>query len=354
MNINDFFNNTFSQNPSANGTAPGRVNLIGEHIDYNGGIVLPTALKNEIQVAISTNSADMVKIHSTRFDETIERHIESAASGEWSDYIIGTLQYAYKKDWITGGINIAIESNIPDGAGVSSSAALITAIFRAINQFAQLDLQPKEIAHMARSIENNYCGMPCGIMDQMAVNLATFGEALALNTINDETEIVAIPDGWQFFVIHSGIQRRLTDGRYEERFLECEKIKDEFGTQDLCLINQEQLKNTLTLTINLSKRLKHIMSEHQRVLDAIAAMKTSDIERFGCLMNASHRSYSEDFEASTTEIDKLIQNARDTGAIGARLTGGGFGGCIVCLLPKPTAKEWLDDFLNRHKETWLV
>ncbi|UTW54783.1 galactokinase [Kordiimonas sp. SCSIO 12610] len=353
MNINEKFLKHFGMAASTSASAPGRVNLIGEHIDYNGGTVLPTAINNQIHVAISPNASETVAIYSTRYENEIKRDIESEANGHWSDYIIGALQRSFKNDWIPLGLNIAIDSEIPDGAGVSSSAALITAIFRAVSSYSNLNLEPKTIAHMARAVENEYCGVPCGIMDQMAVNLSNYREALMLNTTNFETSVIAIPDEWEFVVIHSGVHRKLTDGRYAERFNECAEIKDILASQDLCS-NSFSAAKLRPLPKNLAKRYNHIQSEHQRVLSAVTALKNNNMETFGILMNESHQSYSKDFEASTDQIDHLVRDAQSCGAVGARLTGGGFGGCIVCLLPKEKKTNWVQLLTNRNPETWVV
>jgi galactokinase len=354
MTISDIFSEAFGYAPSGSGVLPGRVNLIGEHIDYNGGTVLPTALKNTISVAIAPNELSVSRVKSTRFDNTVGRSVDSTADNSWSDYVIGPIQFAKNKGWVRGNIDIAIDSNVPDGAGVSSSAALISVILKVLSNLAQSPQSPKAIAFMAKEVENDYCRVPCGIMDQMAVNLATYGEALALDTATSETELISIPENWRFLVIHSDVRRSLTDGRYEERFKECAAAAEALNTSELCLLDSIETEQFDQLPENLKRRVQHVHSEHHRSLKAINALQNGSMQGFGDLMKESHWSYSKDFEASTPEVDKLVVNALKLGAVGARLTGGGFGGCIVCLLEASNVKDFVDRLSAAHPEIWLV
>ncbi|MEO1407158.1 MAG: galactokinase [Pseudomonadota bacterium] len=348
MDVSEVFQSRFDRATTGRGTAPGRVNLIGEHIDYNGGTVLPAALKNTVHVALAPNGTDNHTIYSDRFDEPVVRSAADGATGHWSDYAIGALQQAAFLGWGDGGFDIAIESNVPDGAGVSSSAALVTAILRAAMVHADADLDAKEVAIAARKVENDFIGVPCGIMDQMAVGLSQHGDALALDTLNNETEVIPIPDDWSFVTLHTGIQRELTDGRYKARSQECAAAAAALGATWLCHLTDEQALSLSDLDSTLARRAQHVVSEHRRAVWAIGAMKAGDMDVFGRLMRESHRSYSEDFEASTPEIDEIVASAIELGAVGSRLTGGGFGGCFVSLLPTDAAADWTKEILARH------
>ena len=354
MNPVDDFTKTFGRNPLLAASAPGRVNLIGEHTDYNGGVVLPAALSRRIQVALAPHDGNSVIIKSTRFDEKIERPVGDLKRGDWTDYAMGALWKADQLGWLSGGVLLHIESDVPDGAGVSSSAALITAILRAAAIVAQTATTPVDIAKYARSVENDYIGMPCGIMDQMAVGLADFGKALALDTSDLTFDVVDIPDDWAFAVIHSGVRRELSDGRYKARFEECQQASATLGTDRLCRLDQSQIAAMNSLPENLLRRTRHVVTEHKRTVEATEAMRTHAFETFGRLMSESHRSYSEDFEASTPVIDALVKDALELGAAGARLTGGGFGGCIVALLKADEVARWSDALLDRHRNAWRV
>lgn len=354
MTLAALFTAAFGREAATTATVPGRVNLIGEHTDYNGGAVLPAAIERTVQVALSPNGSTTTAIQSTRFADRIERPAGDPKRGDWTDYAMGALCKAEALGWLSGGVDLFIDSDVPDGAGVSSSAALITAILRAAADVAKVSADPVEVARHARAVENDYIGMPCGIMDQMAVGLAAPGTALALNTHDLSFEVIDIPERWRFVVLHSGIRRELADGRYKARFEECRQAADSLGTESLCLLDTSQQAAMTALPDHLRKRTQHVTSEHRRTVLASAAMKVADLETFARLMNESHRSYSEDFEASTPEIDALVSDAVRRGAKGARLTGGGFGGCIVVLLESDVAKSWTTDFLDRHPGTWRV
>lgn len=354
MNSVETFNSTFAGSPEISTSAPARVNLIGEHIDYNGGTVLPAALHRRVQVAMAANNSSQFSINSTRFDQRIDRPVGDPKRGDWTDYAIGALNKAHELGWLKGGANLQIESDIPDGAGVSSSAALITAILRATSISGGSTPTPVDIAKHARAVENDYIGMPCGIMDQMAVGLADEGKALALDTSDLTYEVIDIPADWTFVVLHSGVRRELSDGRYKARFEECEQARKILNAQYLCRLNGEQLKMSGDLPKNLAKRVRHVMSEHQRTLAAIKALKVQDIENFGRLMIESHRSYAHQFEASTPEIDVLVDASVELGACGARLTGGGFGGCIVALIKTSRSEAWTRSVLDKFPDAWRV
>lgn len=354
MNPVNGFEETFGCSPLIAASAPGRVNLIGEHTDYNGGAVLPAALQRRIQIAMAKNDAPYVVIKSTRFDTRIERPVGDPKRGDWTDYAMGALSKAADLGWLEGGVFLHIESDVPDGAGVSSSAALITAILRAAAIIGQVATTAVDIAKYARTVENDYIGMPCGIMDQMAVGLADHGKALALDTSDLSYEVVDIPSDWTFAVIHSGVRRELADGRYKARFEECQQAADALRTDELCRLDQAQVVRMAELPENLRKRARHVMTEHKRTVAATTAMKASDLATFAGLMTESHQSYSQDFEASTPVIDDLVQDAIENGASGARLTGGGFGGCIVALYETDRAEAQIRALLNRHPKAWRV
>lgn len=347
------FEQNFKHAPDVTATVPGRVNLIGEHVDYNGGMVLPAAIKQSVQVALSPRRDDVLQIGSERFEIT-ERTLDQAASDHWSDYAAGALIRARDLGWIKSGANIYIHSDVPDGAGVSSSAALVTAILMAAAAHAGITPDKTQLAMDAKAVENDYIGMPCGIMDQMAVALASPGEALQLNCATLDTCLIPIPKGWRFLTIHSGIRRALNDGRYAARFEECAAARKALGVEHLCLLTPEAEKRLPGLQQNLQARTAHVVSEHQRVLKASDAMVAADVTAFGHLMNESHTSYAQDFEASHPAIDRLVETAQEVGAIGARLTGGGFGGCIVALVPAGDADSCWQALAKRHPDAWLV
>lgn len=354
MSVEIEFERVFGAAPRAAGSAPGRVNLIGEHTDYNGGWVLPAALSRHTQVALAPSDDTLVRLSSSQFDGIVERPMGDPKRGDWSDYATGALGKAAELGWLDGGAALHIQSDVPNGAGVSSSAALITAILRAAADLSSHSPDPVEVAQAARAVENDYIGLPCGIMDQMAVGLCTPGKALALNTHDLNHEVLDIPDDWSFLTLHSGIRRELADGRYTARFEECRQAAEQLGALELCRLDAAKRAAIQDLPENLQKRATHVVSENDRTQAARAAMLAGDRATFAALMNDSHRSYSQDFEASTSEIDALVEDALQTGAKGARLTGGGFGGCLVVLVDHDERDQWLKAYLGRHPDVWKV
>jgi galactokinase len=345
------FEAIYGRTPSGSAKVPGRVNLIGEHIDYNGGIVLPTTLDKTVTVVIAPNDSTSHRIRSEGYEGETVRSVNTPANGDWSDGTMGGLAKAAELGWIRGGFDVLVSGNIPGGAGVSSSAALITAVLRAARMHAKAAMDEKTLALKAREVENDYIGVPCGIMDQMAVGLAGIGEALALDTLTLETDVIAIPPDWRFVTVHSGVSRKLTDGRYAARFQECEDAAKALGAKHLC---HADLEDVTALPDPLGARARHVITEHHRTLAAIDALKAADAAEFGRLMNESHASYAVDFAASTPEIDALTKDAVALGALGSRLTGGGFGGCTVSLILAGNADGWLEALLAQHPKAWRV
>ncbi|WP_337660874.1 galactokinase [Erythrobacter sp. Alg231-14] len=328
-------------------SAPGRVNLIGEHIDYNGGMVLPAALSIGLEVDLTPRDDRSITVAANAYDTVANRGLDQAASEHWSDPAVGAVQRAHALKLIDGGADIAIRSTIPQGSGLSSSAALIVAILKAARASHGSDISNTQIAVEARRVENEYMGVPCGIMDQMAVSLATPGTAMALNTTSLDHSLVALPKDHAIVVVHSGLTRKLTDGRYGALKGECDTAKAHFGTDDLCALNPDDIA-TSDLADPFRKRALHCATEHRRVLDAIDALKSGDIAALGAAMNQSHVSMRDDFEMSLPAIDALVADAVALGADGARLTGGGFGGCIVAVVAKDRHDAWLNQLLGRH------
>ncbi|WP_394731155.1 galactokinase [Altererythrobacter sp. GH1-8] len=338
---------------SFSAVVPGRVNLIGEHTDYNGGMVLPAALSVRLEATLIPRADDDITVIAESHAGPAKRTLSDQASGHWSDPCVGALREANALGLLTGGASLNVHSTIPEGAGLSSSAALIVAILkaaRAVTDGAQTDI---ELAIAARRVENSYMGVPCGIMDQMAVALATPGSAMALDTKSIDYKLVSLPSSHQFVVIHSGIKRKLTDGRYAARKLECDRAKKYFGTDDLCLIEPEVLARVESNEPFL-RRAMHCATEHRRVLAAIDALQSGDIETLGRMMNESHASMRDVFEISLPQIDALVQSAFELGAIGARLTGGGFGGCIVACIERNSQPGWINRLLESHPDARLI
>ena len=345
--IEHAFAAVFGSPPVSKGFAPGRVNLIGEHIDYNGGLVLPAALPVALEVAFGQCDDNKAVIATDRFDGIRTLSLSSGKSGDWSDYALGALAYAHRLGWLQSGASLYISSTIPDGAGLSSSAALVVAILKAVRESIGATVSDTDIAILARRVENEFIGVPCGIMDQMAVAVATPGQAISLNTATLEYTPVDLPTDYHMAVVHSGQTRKLSDGRYRARKEECDAAKSRFETDDLCHLTVERVLQS-DLPNNLKRRVRHCITEHDRTVAAADALARRNMDRFGALMIESHASMREDFEMSTPIIDALVADAVALGAIGARLTGGGFGGCIVTAVKRAELERWRKALLAKH------
>lgn len=353
MTIEKGFEERFGSPPAAISEVPGRVNLIGEHVDYNGGTVLPMAVQQGITIGLRPNGSTEHCIASSSFDEAVTRNTIEAKTEHWSDYLVGALQEADALGMGPGGADVFVNATLPAGSGLSSSAALITAVLRAAAILSGTTIDAITLAQAARRVENTYIGVPCGIMDQMAVGLCLPGTALKLNTQTLAHDIIPLPTDWAISIVHSGVTRKLSDGRYEARFKECAEIKQRLGTDDLCHLDLEAAE-TPDLPQNLRARLRHIISDHLRTEQAALHMHDGNLNAFGTLMTASHGSYAKDFEASHPDIDAIVATACASGANGARLTGGGFGGCVVIATSVAAKSEVLNAILAAHPNAWII
>jgi len=352
--ITDIFRRAFGSEPAAADFTPGRVNLIGEHTDYNGGYVLPTALSLGLDIALSPRNDDKIRIISKGYDDLVEISLSARVEEHWSDYARGAVIYAGKSEMLSGGADIAVSTTVPQGAGLSSSAAITVGILKLARSISNADISDTEISKTARRIENEFIGMPCGIMDQMAVAIARPGQALFLDTDALTYDLVDLPESHHMAVIHSGQYRRLNEGRYKERKEECDVVKNALNREDICRISEEELKSLDELDQVYQRRARHCMTEHKRTIKAAAALGRQDMESFGQLMNDSHISMKDDFEITVPAIDDLVTNAVKLGADGARMTGGGFGGCIVACVETSKLEPWKNALLKKHKDAFYV
>jgi len=330
----DRFSDLFGRAPQVLASAPGRVNLIGEHTDYNGGFVLPAAIPQRTHVALAGRSDRKVQCASLQMDSAIvEFHLgEETRAGTWTDFVGGVTQALAGAGFGIAGFDVAVDSEVPIGSGLSSSAALEVALLRALREHFQLAIDDVAIARLGQRAENGLVGAPVGIMDQMAASLASEGTALFLDTRTVAFERVALPVDVEVVVIDSGIRHRHSAGEYRTRRAECERGAELLGVPQLRDLPENELSRADGLPDVLRRRVRHIVTENARVLLALAAIRGGDGVRLGALMDASHLSMRDDFEISIPEIDRLVELARaEPGVLGARLTGGGFGGAIVVL-----------------------
>ncbi len=317
--------------------ASGRVNLIGEHTDYNGGFVLPTAISQETVVELKLNpDSKLVRAESSNTGKRFECALGSEKlTHSWSDYIQGVVRILSSVRTIPCGFDIKIDSHVPMGSGLSSSAALEVALFRALNEAFDFGLQDVEIARLCQRVENEFVGARVGIMDPMACSLARPGSALFLDTRDLSYRVVDLPKELDLIVISSGISHRNVGGGYNERRAQCETACRELGINELRDLSVSDLPKLDRLSDVLKRRARHVITENERVVQAVKAIEERDLPRLGHLFKESHLSMKLDYETSIPEIDLLVELTNsEPDVYGARLTGGGFGGSIVAIAKK--------------------
>ncbi len=332
--MNDF-QSLFGRSPTVIARAPGRVNLIGEHTDYNGGFVLPTAIPQVTRAELALRDDGMVRVWSNADPKSGILHYEleqETRRRSWIDFIQGVTQLLLHEGFSLRGLEARIESNVPLGSGLSSSASLTVALMRAIRNAFDLKLDDVSIARLGQRVENEFVGARVGIMDPMAASLADQGTALFLDCRSLEFQRVPLPAGVDLVVLNSGISHQHAAGDYNTRRAECEKACDLLGVQQLRDLSIAELDRVEKLPEPLCRRARHVITENERVGHAVAAMKTGNLIKLGELFYASHASMRDDYEVSIPEIDLIVELARsDSDIYGARLTGGGFGGSVVML-----------------------
>jgi galactokinase len=334
--ISHEFHTLFGHLPEVTSEAPGRVNLIGEHIDYSEGFVLPFAIANRTHAAISRSSDGLVRISSHQrrnniFSISIS-DVKPGSKGDWEKYVLGVI-------WslgVTEGLNILVDGNVPAGAGLSSSAALECAVAVGLNALLSLGLSDKELARATQRAENEYVGMPCGIMDQSVSIMGQAGSALLLDCRDLSTESIPfnVADaGLELLIIDTQAHHALVDGGYAERRASCESAAAKLGVNSMRDLTMEQLlagKDKLSEVEFI--RARHAVTEISRVLATVEALKSGEFKEVGTLINQSHNSLRDDYAVSCPELDVAVEAARSAGALGSRMVGGGFGGSAIALL----------------------
>lgn len=337
----DAFREVFGASPEVVAEAPGRVNLLGEHTDYNEGYVLPAPLPLTAQVA-AARLRGQVDAYSANLHDRTHRAVDGPPAGHWTDYVAGCVWSLRAAGFDVPGVRVWVRSTVPLGSGLSSSAALEVAVMRALRELYRLPLDDVALARLAWRAEAEYVGVRCGIMDQMAASVGRPGEALFVDTRTLRWERVALPAGHRVLVVDSGVARRLADAGYNLRRAECERAARELGVRALRDLGLEDLPRVQALADPLRRRARHVVTENARVLDGVRALRAQAAAEFGRLMTASHGSLAEDFEVSTPEVDRVVDACLRHGALGARVTGAGFGGAVVALVPQPAVERVRD------------
>jgi galactokinase len=345
------FHHHFGRPAVAAASAPGRVNLLGEHTDYNGGFVLPTGIPQRTVAALAPRLDDRVVVCSRVLGEQREYVLgQERRAGDWLDYVQGVTASAAHSGFSLAGFDAYVQSSVPLGSGLSSSAAFEVALLQALREAFDWTLTDVELARMAMWGENQLVGAPVGILDPMACVLASTGCALFLDTRSLEHRQLPLPAEAELVVIDSGVRHRLADGEYGARRKECAAAAKALAVAELRDIDAGDGARIAALPAPLDRRARHVVSENARVLQAVSALERGDAAMLGSLFNASHASMRDDFEVSIPEIDAIVARALGQDVVyGARLTGGGFGGSVVCLFASCAAGRAL-----RWGPPWLA
>jgi galactokinase len=361
------FADRFGREPTILVRSPGRVNLIGEHTDYNLGFVLPAAIDRYTKLAAAPRSDRKLKVYSETYGEQLEIDLDTpmgllGETAHWSNYTRGVVWWLKEHGYAAQGGDVLIWGDLPIGVGLSSSASLLMGLLGAMSSLGSWEMDRIEMAQAARSIESDFIGVPVGIMDQMAIGLCQPRSALLIDCRSLETTNVPLnldTHALSLVIVNSGISRDLADSAYGKRRKECEDalgalkvITYNLELQSLRDVDSEMLSshgNKLYPT--LYKRARHVVTENERVLETVGALSIGDYEAVGRLMNESHESLSNDFEVSNIFMDRLVQLAQRTeGVLGARLTGAGFGGCTVNLVETRAIRDFDRRVVRRYVE----
>jgi len=330
----------------------GRINLIGEHTDYNGGFVFPGAIDKCIMAEIRKNATDRVRVYSLDIDEYTEFGLneEDAPSQSWARYIFGVCREIQKRRGIISGFDTAFAGNVPLGAGMSSSAALESTFAFALNEMFSLGIDKFELAKIGQATEHNYCGVKCGIMDQFASLFGKAGSLIRLDCRSLEYKYFPFdPEGYRLVLLDTVVKHELASSAYNKRRESCENVARTIGVEFLRDASMEQLiavKNKVTEEDYM--RAEYVIEEIQRVLDVCDALEKDDYETVGEKMYETHYGMSKLYEVSCGELDFLNDIARECGVTGSRVMGGGFGGCTINLVKD----ELYDGFIVRAKREY--
>lgn len=344
--------------------APGRVNLIGEHTDYNDGFVLPMTIDRAVYIGLRPRNDNLCKMYSVNYDEQSEWSLDDISKSErqpWTDFLKGVQQQLLAAGYELKGVEGVVYGDVPLGSGLSSSAAIEVAMAFALQNAFQFDMNPVDMATLCQRAENEFVGLQCGIMDQFVSRLGKRNQALFLDCRTLQYEHIPFSfDEVALLIVDTRKKRELAKSAYNERRAECAEAVAFFrsiNSQVTALrdVSPEEFeKHKELLSGKVRGRVRHVVTENRRVLDAVAALKGNDISFFGNLMYASHRSLREDYNVSCEELDWIVDKARDNGALGARLTGAGFGGCALVLTSKDRTEPIIEKVGHGYRERFGV
>ena len=349
--LQEIFYSKYGEKPNMIVKSPGRVNIIGEHTDYNNGFVLPMAIDRHIKIAFKPRNDDKIKLQSIGFDSEIDCSIHDVNfKGDWQDYVISICWILLKNNYELKGWEGVMTSNIPVGAGLSSSAALLLAILKVFSITSNFYWDGLKMAKLARTAENEFLQLKSGIMDQMICALGRPGHAMLLDCRDLLSKFVTIPSNVKIIILDTLTRRELVDSKYNERVKQCEASAEHFGCsslRDVDIKTFEEKKSGLDKL--LMKRSKHVVYENYRVLEVSKAMKNNDVNKIGELINDSHYSLKNDYQVSSKELDIMVEIAqKEAGCFGARMTGAGFGGCAVALIDESFQEQFMRNIFNTY------
>ena len=335
-------------------TSPGRINLIGEHTDYNGGFVFPGAVDKGIMAAIRPNGTERVRAWSLDMNEASEFGLGEAdkPAQSWARYIFGVCREVQKRGGRIGGFDTVFAGDVPLGAGMSSSAALESTYAFALNELWQCGIDKFELAKIGQATEHNYCGVNCGIMDQFASVFGKRGNLIRLDCRSLEYEYFPFdPKGYRLVLLDSRVKHELVGSPYNDRRASCERVARVLGQEFLRGATMEQLDAVKgQISEEDYKRARYVIGEERRVLDVCDALGRGDYETVGRRMYETHWGMSKDYEVSCEELDFLVEVAEACGVTGSRIMGGGFGGCTINLVKD----ECYDDFIAKAREQFAA
>lgn len=339
--------------------APGRVNLIGEHTDYNGGYVFPCTLNFGTFAAARRRDDKKVLLSSLNFDLQVEVDLDNITynkAHDWANYPKGVIKVLQDRGYRLGGVEIVFEGNIPNGAGLSSSASIELVMAIAMNEIYDLGIDVVELVKLCQLSENTFNGVNCGIMDQFAVGLGKENHAILLKCDTLDYSYVPLQlEGYKLVISNTNKRRGLADSKYNERRTECNEaldyLQEKLDVNNLSQISVDEFEKNKNLIPDniLRKRAKHVITENQRVLDAIEALDNNDLKNFGKLMIESHTSLKDDYEVTGVELDVLVEEAlKLDNVIGSRMTGAGFGGCTISIVKEDSIDTFIDEVTENY------
>ncbi|MCW4049914.1 MAG: galactokinase [Candidatus Bathyarchaeota archaeon] len=339
-------------------SAPGRVNLIGEHTDYNDGYVLPTPIDRYIWVAAAPRKDCSVRMYAADFQENMKFTLDAIkynTKHRWANYVQGVAKILMEEGHSLRGMDLVITGDVPLGAGLSSSAALEMAALRAFQDLNKLSIDPVDAAYIGKRAENEFVGVQCGVMDQFVSSLGEHGKAILIDCRTNDNRLIELDPAYCVVIVNTMKVRELEDSAYNERRAQCEeavtilqnhcpevKALRDFSTEQL-LNHWEELPEVI------KRRARHVVTENQRVLDAVKCLEAGDMEMFGELMYDSHESLRHDYEVSCRHLDVLVDATLGMDYVaGARMTGAGFGGCTVNLVENDKVEKFISEIKERY------